>query len=203
MILSDGHILQALASGHLQITPPPEDRQIQPNSLDLRLGSTFLVPRRRLYELDGRREEQAIRETVTVPDGGRFLLAPGAHVNAATLEYVEMPPTLCGKVEGKSTFARLGLQIEAAGWVGSGFHGHLTLELHNFGESMLVLRPGISICQLVLFRTDRPSRLYGDAELGSRYQDSRGPQAAVLGSAAASTPHTPRSDPSEPDSHHS
>ena len=70
-----------------------------------------------------------------------------------------------------SSIGRLGLVVHAtAGFVDPGFKGTLTLEIANFNSVPIVLRPGLSICQLSFMALDRPAeRPYGHPELGSHY----------------------------------
>jgi len=60
-----------------------------------------------------------------------------------------MPGDLEAQVEGRSSWARLGLIIATATTVEPGFKGVITLELSNVGTIPLVLRPGVRIAQLV------------------------------------------------------
>jgi 4-hydroxybenzoyl-CoA thioesterase len=66
-------------------------------------GSKFLSPARYGDIL-------TIRSKVVEP-GARYELKPGESVLAWTYEKVAMPPHLAGRIEGRSTLARLGLTI--------------------------------------------------------------------------------------------
>ena len=44
MILSDKTIMEKLHNKEIEITPPPRMEQIQPSSIDLRLGTEYLLP---------------------------------------------------------------------------------------------------------------------------------------------------------------
>lgn len=174
MILADASIERALRNRALVIDPLLEP--IQSASVDLRLGDRLLKPSRGLIhpgvlEVGGQ---------VETPESFKFYsLSPGEFVNVCTLEWVEIPPDLIGILTGKSSLARLGLQVECAGYVDPGWKGRLTLELCNLGPSMIVLRPAMKICQIrfeVLSST--PQHLYGDPALNSHYQGSEGPVGA-------------------------
>ncbi len=177
MILSDGTIRELLASGRL-VCGPIEPDQIQPASVDVRLGSRFLVFRNHtLSSIDPFEMPTDLMEPVDVADGAPFVLHPGEFVLGATIERVGMPDDLVARVEGKSSLGRVGLLIHAtAGFVDPGFSGQITLELSNVSPLPVKLWPGMRIGQLSFHRLDAPSeRPYGHPELGSKYIDQEGP----------------------------
>ena len=173
-ILSDRDISYLLESDQLVITPRPDI--IQPVSVDLHLGGKIIIPR-------GGRLLDPAKDHVPHDEAESFSshpLIPNEFVNVATLEHIELPPHVTGFLVGKSSLARMGLQVEAAGLVDPGWKGRLTLEVKNMGPDRIMLRPGMSICQLYLLAVfNFPcSRLYGDPALGSRYQHATGPETA-------------------------
>src|SRR5581483_2183947 len=100
-----------------------------------------------------RRVEDYTRK-VHIPPMESFVLHPGEFVLAATLEYFKLPPDLAGRLEGRSTWGRLGLQVHStAGFVDPGFEGILTFELQNMGKNPLPLYPGVRIAQICFFQT--------------------------------------------------
>lgn len=101
-----------------------------------------------------------------------IILAPGDFRLVCTAEDIEIPYDLSGDLLGKSTLARDGLQVEAAGLCDSGYRGNPTLELKNLGDAILILTPGDRIAQLRLTRVDGadPSDVYH-----GKYQDIHGP----------------------------
>src|SRR5699024_2416381 len=112
--------------------------------------------------------------------GDPFVLHPGEFVLGATLERVELPDDLAGRLEGKSSLGRLGLLTHStAGFIDPGFGGHITLELSNVANLPITLWPGMKIGQLCLFRLSSPAEApYGSASTGSKYQGQRGPTAS-------------------------
>ncbi len=181
MILSDGTLRRLLANGRLVIDPL-DDSQIQPASIDVRLGSTFLAFRRHTSEcIDPRELNEALMEAVTVPDDQPFILHPGEFVLGTTLERLTLPDDIVARVEGKSSLGRLGLLIHAtAGFVDAGWtNGQITLELSNVAPLPIKLWPGMKIGQLSFMRMDAPAeRPYGHPALGSKYQGQSGPVAS-------------------------
>jgi dCTP deaminase len=82
-----------------------------------------------------------------------------------TLERVQLPltpegPWLAARVEGRSSYARCGVLVHfTAPTILAGFDGTITLEIMNFGDCSVILRPETPICQLVLEQvSSRPFR---------------------------------------------
>ncbi|MCI9533027.1 MAG: dCTP deaminase [Lachnospiraceae bacterium] len=149
MILSDGEIQRLLTSGQLQIHPL-EHLQIQPASVDIRLGDTFSIledtPNGIIRLQEGRNYKTIVSDT--------YLLLPGQFVLATTMEYITLPSNLTAFVEGRSSLGRLGLFIQNAGWVDPGFEGEITLELFNANRYAIELQAGHRIGQLVFARME-------------------------------------------------
>ncbi|MFD1597716.1 dCTP deaminase [Halobellus rarus] len=186
MILSDDDILARLEAGDLVVDPIDDlDMQIQPASIDLRLGEEFLEFQRTNISCIHPNRESEVSEYVTettVPEGEEFILHPGDFVLGTTKERVEIPPDLLATVEGRSSLGRLAVVIHAtAGIVDPGYHGQITLELSNLGTAPVALTPGMRVSQLVFTELTRPAgRPYG-VERGSKYQNQKGPQASRIG----------------------
>ena len=140
MVLSDQSLKQLLQSGRLYISPLDE-RQIQPASIDICLGTTYSVVEDNcdgIIELDKEITYRSIQAE-------RYLLLPGQFVLATTREYFRLPDNLTAFVEGRSSIGRLGLFIQNAGWVDPGFEGEITLELFNANKCAIELNPaGVS-----------------------------------------------------------
>lgn len=180
MILSDRDIRAALASGHLGIEPLADaDAQIQPCSVDLRLSSFFRLFGKRPGLVLDPREPRDVFDVWSVFPGGRIALKPGEFVLGSTIERVRVPHDLLARVEGCSTFGRLGVMVHVtAGFIDPGFEGEITLELKNVGPLPVALWPGDKICQIAFQTlTSAVERPYGP-ERGSKYQGQAGPTPA-------------------------
>lgn len=148
MILSDTSIRHLVKKGELGITPL-EDNQIQPASVDIRLGNTFsTVKNSETVITFGYPIEY---DTVTKE---AFLLQPHQFVLATTKEYFKLPNNLTAFVEGRSSVGRMGLFIQNAGWVDPGFEGEITLELFNASDKPILLEAGKRVGQLVFAQLD-------------------------------------------------
>ena len=186
MILSDADILDRLAEGDLAIEPLDDvDQQVQPASVDLRLGERFLEFQRTnipcIHPTDAGEVSEYVTET-TVAEGDEFILHPGDFVLGTTAERVAIPDDLVAHVEGRSSLGRLAIVVHAtAGLCDPGYEGQITLELSNLGTAPVALSPGMRVSQLTFTELKRPAeRPYG-AERGSKYQGQDGPQASRIG----------------------
>ncbi len=149
MILSDRTLIKLLEEGTLQIEPV-EKEQIQPASVDIRLGDTFSVVEDTSSGIITLENE--IRYKTIKTD--TYLLLPGQFVLATTMEYFSLPDNLTAFVEGRSSLGRMGLFIQNAGWVDPGFKGEITLELFNANRCAIELKAGRRVGQLVFAEMD-------------------------------------------------
>lgn len=78
-------------------------------------------------------------------------------------------PNLCGKLEGRGRFARLGLSVHiAAGFIQPGIaDSQIFFTITNVGPVALELYPGTPICQLIIQRT------IGESTYEGRYKGYR------------------------------
>ncbi|MBM4258122.1 MAG: dCTP deaminase [Deltaproteobacteria bacterium] len=84
-----------------------------------------------------------------------YLLKPGETIHGITREHVRLPDNICGWLEGRSRFARLGLMIHVtSGFVAPGVSNRQVLEMANVAGRPLAIHAGTRICQLVLQRTE-------------------------------------------------
>ncbi|MBQ8831310.1 MAG: dCTP deaminase [Oscillospiraceae bacterium] len=149
MILSDKTIKKMLEEKTLVVTPVTED-QIQPASVDIRLGKTFSVVEDSSTGIITMENEIGYKRIET----DTYLLLPGQFVLATTMEYFELPDDLTAFVEGRSSLGRMGLFIQNAGWVDPGFKGEITLELYNANRCAIELKAGRRVGQLVFAKMD-------------------------------------------------
>lgn len=173
MTLTDTELRDALAND-LTIAPL-DDEQIQPASVDLRLGEEFVVhDSARPDEIDTRADEvQAGYTKTTVPEAG-IKIHPDTVVLGTTQEVVSLPDDIAGTVKGRSSFGRLGLIVHTAGFVDPGFEGHITLEFVNHNPRPIRVYPGQRVCQLVLERCEAPAETAYGEKSDAKYQGQSG-----------------------------
>ncbi len=181
MILSDGDIEQRLEEGDLVVDPLDDPKlQVQPSSIDLRLGNDFVVYKTThvpYIDPTNQGTQSEYTEEVHIQDGDVFILHPGEFALGSTYERVEIPDDLVAMVEGRSSLGRLAIVVHAtAGLCDPGFKGKITLELSNLGRVPVALHPKMRISQIVLHQMKNAAlRPYGH-ERGSKYQDQAGPE---------------------------
>ena len=166
-VLSKSRILEHIASGDIKITPYDETA-VGCASIDLRLSNEFRFykPGLSIYDVTENADYQEITEKVVLEEGKSYLLLPGQACLGITMERVEIPPFLCGLLEGRSRFARLGLFVHiTAGFMNPGIHNRQVLEIYNASNHPLALWPGTRICQFIFMRMD------GQSEYVGRFKD--------------------------------
>ena len=182
-ILSDKTIKEYLEEGKIVIDPLKDEQQIQPSSVDMRLGDEFKVFKviRKPY-IDPKDEEDIAEymESSTVPEGEAFIIHPNEFALATTQEYVKVPDDLVARFEGRSSMGRLGVTMHVtAGYVDPGFEGRITLEISNIGAMPVALYPGQRVCQLVFETMTTPAELpYGHPKRNSKYMKQLKPESS-------------------------
>ncbi len=185
MILGHDDIKRELKAGSLIVgrtgEPPFDDDQVRESSLDLPIGSEFYRwkkpeelerdpgidarrinlshPAKELAEKLQELQTKFTERTLVAPDG-TFTLQPGEFVLTQVAQYTELPDYLAARVEGRTRFARVGLEIHStAPTIRAGWAGHITLELKNVGPLIFLLTPGDRICQMIFERVLTPPSL--------------------------------------------
>jgi len=154
-ILAQSEILKEIAANRIRITPF-DPTMVGPASVDLHLADVFRVFKYRKTNLAVNRETDFKEATrgIRVKPNDYLLLKPGETVLGMTRERIELPDDVCGWLEGRSRFARLGLLVHiSASFMQPGLANHQVLEMSNFGPHPLEVFPGIPICQFIFDRT--------------------------------------------------
>ena len=176
MILSKPDIQQRLNSDEgLKIDPFPKEASIGSVSVNLRLGRKFTT----FKAAASTKHIATIRVTPSVfqsedlwdhqVDVDSFDLPSGGFVLAQTLATITMPNDLMGFVEGRSSWARVGLSVHlTAPKIDPGFIGTITLEIANIGpKSVRLEAENDEPAQLILMKVSTPLGIgdtYGKAE---------------------------------------
>jgi dCTP deaminase len=195
MVLAQPDLRKEVQAGEIRFDPPLEERQWGEASIDLRLGlrftklkpapaATFSMARGIGVIADsGLWVEKTLREKDEFDKRETIVLEPNEFVLALTHERVWIPKHLIALVEGRSTYARVGLSMhQTAPWIQPGWNGHITLEIRNGGPLRIELTPLLDMpCQLTFFKL---STVLSDKEAyGSRSTDVFQNQIAALPSA--------------------
>ena len=167
MILSGKEIKKRL--GKEIIIEPFNERQLNPNSYNLRLHNELLV-----YEdhvLDMKKENKA--KKIIIPEDG-LILEPGKLYLGRTIEYTKTDK-LVPMLEGRSSIGRLGLFIHVtAGFGDVGFSGYWTLEM--FCIQPIKIYPGVEVCQIYYHAIEGDYEKYSSG----KYQNNTGIQPSLL-----------------------
>ncbi len=171
-MLSKPDIIRYLSEKRLRINPEVALESIAQVSIDLRLGRKFTTFKEKPGFLSAIHVDPSLWGSADLwshADTETFRLNPGQFVLAQTLERVCIPNDLVGLVEGRSSWARIGITIHVtAPKIDPGFDGFITLEMANFGKIPVDLRAGLDVpAQLMLLRISSPleaTDLYGACE---------------------------------------
>ena len=185
MVLSDRDILQYLDEGRIRITPEVDRKtQVSSCSVDFRLGNTFMVFEHSRYSYIDPRSPVSVAESmrkIIIPEGGQFMMHPGDFVLASTVESIELPDDLLGRLEGRSSMARLGIIVHSTaalfepGWIGTA-----TMELGNLGRIAVALYPGMRICSFTFEQLSSPANVPYRLKVGNKYAGQTLPEASKI-----------------------
>lgn len=185
MVLSDRDIRIALEEGRIKIDPEPDlDKQLGSISVDFRLGNTFMVFEHSRYSYIDPRTPHSIGDamrTIHVEDDDQFIMQPGDFALASTMESLELPNDLLGRLEGRSSIARLGITVHSTaavfepGWIGTA-----TMELSNLGRMPVALYPGMRICAFSFQQLTSPVMTQYRDKPNNKYAGQMDPRASQL-----------------------
>lgn len=112
-------------------------------------------------------------------DPETFILHPGAFILGMTHESIKVPTNMIARIEGRSTYARVGLSMhQTAPWIQPGWSGKIILEMMNNGPLDIRLTPLIDRpCQVTFFelKTELPREMAYGARPSDAYQDQTHP----------------------------
>lgn len=178
MLLVDWQIEDAINSKQIGIDPFNE-KLIQPNSLDIRLGNTFAEymsanDNDKEYLIDTGNPDRIAQGTVFHNVSDYIDLQPHQFMLGETLETVTLPNNIAAQIEGKSSIARLGITLhQTGGWIDAGFSGTITLEIYNANNRTVRLHTGMTIGQLVFYQT-APCRQAYNKKPDAHYMNQKG-----------------------------
>ncbi len=153
-VLTRSAILREMEKGTIEITPF-DPSMVGPASVDLSLSPVFRAYAKKGEDIPISDETNFKESTERKVVEGFFLLMPGETVLGMTAEKIKLPPNICGWLQGRSRFARMGLLVHiSASFMQPGIENHQVLELTNFGPNPLRLYPGTKVCQFIFERTE-------------------------------------------------
>lgn len=160
MILTRDILLEKIKKKEIKVEPF-DSKAIGPASVDLTLDTKI-----RVFKTDKPHliinEDEDYKKVTKVVDISRtgYLLKPGELVLGITKEKITLPGNICGWLNSRSRFARLGLMSHiTAPFISPGVSNCQVLEIYNAGNHPIKLVAGVKICQMV-FQECRGSAVY-------------------------------------------
>jgi len=156
VVLNKKSILAAIESGRLKIDPY-DKKLVRAASIKLTLAELYLADRWP-HRLDSRKQPPRppakgaliMPKRLTHP----YELVPRDRVIAGTLEKITLPDDICAEIRPRARTTALGFNLDITpGFIQPGTkEERLFFAIRNPGHSVVVLHPGIRICQLILSR---------------------------------------------------
>lgn len=167
MILSGLEIKNRLGTDI--IIDPFNEKQLNPNSYNLRLHSTLMLYEEAVLDMKKKHETKLL----TIPKEG-LVLQPHTLYLGRTVEHTTTH-NLVPMLEGRSSIGRLGLFIHiTAGFGDVGFSGYWTLEM--FCVQPVKIYPEVEICQIFYHTIEGLFTPY----TSGKYQFNKDTQASML-----------------------
>lgn len=169
-VLTRTEILKLIEAGEIGVDPF-DPSCVGPASIDLHLGRQFRVfkPIHDIFHVTDAANYRDVTDIIEVDD--YFLLLPGQAIHGVTCEQITLPDDICGWIQGRSRFARIGLMVHVtANFMQPGIvNAKQVLEMNNAGPMPLAIHPGTSICQIIL------EECVGSAHYTGRFQSQQLP----------------------------
>lgn len=128
-------------------------------SIDFHLGHRVLMPTMGRHVVIDIRQgvTEDMYEKIILKDGEPFTIRPGQFFIGETLEDFTLPSDIIGRLEGKSSLARLGIVIhQTSARFDPGWSGTAALELRNNSDNDVVIYCGDKICAFSFERLSTP-----------------------------------------------
>ena len=192
MQLCDKQIYEAMAKGDLLFAganskyPFKKDVQVQPASVDLRLGNRIMRFKDdvKSFDIKNIQEIMAYLTVQYVNEGEPIEVGPNQVLFAQIYEQISIPNYLSARIEGRSRVARLGLSVHCTGdYINPGFAGAMPLQIINHNFFPIVLYPYIGICQMILYELSAVplvSYLESSSLPYNTYYNERNPSPSIL-----------------------
>lgn len=167
-ILSRQAIVEAMEAGQIKVEPF-EENQLGPASIDLTLSNKFRIFEKALDVVDVKNGTD-YKDVSKLVEGDSIVVSPGETILGITEEVITLNGPYCGWLEGRSSFARLGLMVHiSASFMQPGISNRQVLEISNMGHVPMRLHAGTRICQFIFQTT------LGEADYHGRFEGQMEP----------------------------
>ena len=153
MILTKNNILSEINKKRIVVTPFDQNA-VGPASIDLKLWDEIRVFHQwaQLEAIESF-DYKTITNKVKILD--KYVLKPRELVLWITLETITLPNDICGWLNSRSRFARLGLMVHiTAPFIQPGISNKQVLEIYNAGNQDILLIPWEKLCQFIFQRCE-------------------------------------------------
>ena len=151
MILTRDVLLEKIKKREIWVEPF-DAKSIGPASIDLTLDTKIRVFKTDKPHLviNENEDYKNVTKVIDIAKKG-YILKSGELVLGITKEKITLPDNICGWLNSRSRFARLGLMSHiTAPFISPGISNHQVLEIYNCANHPIKLIAGVKICQLVL-----------------------------------------------------
>jgi len=158
-ILSKETILDEMKKGNIKISPF-NNKNLGPASYDLTLDNKFRFfdKKTKLIEINENSDYQKLTSFKRLKS---VILLPGDLILGITKERITLESSICGRLSGRSRFARLGLGVHiTADFVQPGIRNKQILEIKNLSNVPLKLNAGSKIMQIMFERIEGKASKY-------------------------------------------
>ena len=172
----------------IKITPKLNESQIGQCSIDLTLSEQFARFRKpffnpfssKEFDLRNKTKRKEIQKTwykyYTRTEEEGIKIRPNEVVIAITKEWVRLPKNMCGLITGRSSFSRMGIEVQLTQDLHQpGHNAQILLQIKNNSPFSIRLYPNMRIAQLMIGLLDKDCNVSYDENPNSKYVgDKRG-----------------------------
>ncbi len=167
MQLSDKEIEKYIKKKKIKIYPLPPKKYINGTTIDIRLGNRFKkFSKNKNYLIDLTKNKKKInnnikyitKKEIILKKNQSLIVKSKEFILANTKEYIILPNNIVGYIDGRSSIARLGLMIHAtSNKIDPGWEGKLVLEIFNYNNLNIKIKPNIRIATINFHYLFEPS----------------------------------------------
>lgn len=192
MQLCDKDIFDALKYGELIFLglnknyPFVPEKQVQPASIDLRLGNRFVRFNKDIRSFDIKNIDTINNNLseIFLEEKQSYTIYPQEVIYCHVYEQMSIGNRYSARIEGRSRVARLGLSIHCTGdYINPGFMGSMPLQIVNHNYFPITIYPYMPICQIIIYElTQEPLITYAEKSTlpTNKYYNETYPSPSIL-----------------------
>jgi dCTP deaminase len=163
----------------IKITPEISEIQIGQCSIDLELSTQFARFKKpyfsfNAFDLQQKSTAKSIQKHwyryLTVTENEGIAIKPNEVVIAISKEWVGLPKNMFGFITGRSSFSRMGIEVQLTQNLHQpGHNAQILLQIKNNSPFTIRLYPGMRIAQLMIGLLDKDCKISYDENPNSKY----------------------------------